>query len=85
MSVSTVGKLLRQRRESGDLSPRYHRCRGKRKILAAHEEKLRELLVRRPDMTLEELRDAIGLGCTIQAVHYALGKSSPEGREALPH
>lgn len=72
VSEFTVRKLLRQRRESGDLAPRYDRCKGKRKILAEHEERLRELLESRPDMTLEELRDGLGLDCTVQAVHYAL-------------
>jgi transposase len=74
VSKFTVSKLLRQRRETGDLAPRYARCSGKRKILAEHERKLRELLEGRADMTLEELRDELGLDCTIQAVHYALGR-----------
>ena len=74
VSVAAVKNLLRQRRETGDIAPRYDRCGGRRKILGEHEAKLRELLSERPDMTLEELRDAAGLDCTVQAVHYALGR-----------
>ena len=72
VSLGTVRKLLAQRRRTGDLSPRYDRCGGRRKILAGDEQKIRELLRARPDATLEELRDGAGLDCTVQAVHYAL-------------
>jgi transposase len=33
---------------------------------------MKEHLERKPDMTLEELRDATGLACTLPAIHYAL-------------
>ncbi len=74
VSAGTVSKLLRQRRETGDLAPLYSNCKGKPKILAADEQRLRELIASKPDMTLTELRDGAGLSCTIQAVHYALGR-----------
>lgn len=74
VSAGTVSKLLRQRRDTGDLAPLYANCKGKPKILAADEQKLRELVAAKPDMTLTELRDGAGLACTIQAVHYALGR-----------
>ena len=74
VSAGTVSKLLRQRRDTGDLSPLYSNCKGKPKILAADEQRLRELVSAKPDMTLTELRDGAGLNCTIQAVHYALGR-----------
>lgn len=72
VSQFTVKKLLKQRRETGCLAPRYGRNGGRRKILAEHQEKLRELLVERPDITLEGMREALELDCTVQAVHYAL-------------
>jgi len=74
VSLGVVKKLLRQWRETGDLSARYDRCGGRRKIFAEHEQRMRELLGQKPDMTLEELRDALGLDCTVQAVHHALGR-----------
>jgi transposase len=33
---------------------------------------LKRLLRENPDLTLEELRDALGVDCTIQAIHYVL-------------
>ncbi len=43
--------------------------------VAVHRQKLlRELLSRKPDLTLEELRRATQVDCTIQAIHYVLEK-----------
>jgi transposase len=33
---------------------------------------MRDLVNKKPDMTLAELRDAVGLNCTLPAIHYAL-------------
>ena len=74
VSLGMVDKLLRQRRLTGDIGSRYHRCGGKAKILDEHREHMRELLEERPDMTLEELRGAVGVDCTVQAIHYVLKK-----------
>jgi transposase len=72
VSLGMVKKLLQQRRHTGDIGPRYHRCGRKPKIVPIHRQKLRELLGRKPDLTLEELRRAAALDCTIQAIHYVL-------------
>lgn len=72
VSQETVRKLFKQWRETGDLRPLFYRCSGKRKILEGHRRKLHELLEDRPDRTLEELREGLGLDCTLQAIHYVL-------------
>ncbi len=72
VSFGMVKKLLRQQRRTGDLRARYHACGSKPKILSHHRAQLRSLLVKKPDMTLQELRDALGLECPIQAIHYVL-------------
>jgi transposase len=72
VSLGMVKKLLQQRRHTGDIACRYHRCGRKPRIVAIHRQKLRELLSRKPDLTLEELRRATQLACTIQAIHYVL-------------
>ena len=72
VSRESVKKLLRQRRELGDITPQFHNCGAKPKITLAHREVLRELLKNNPDMTLEELRENLALDCTIQAIHYVL-------------
>jgi transposase len=74
VSLGMVKKLLQQRRHTGDIGPRYHRCGRKPKIVPAHRQKLQELLERKPDLTLKELRQAIALDCTLQAIHYVLEK-----------
>lgn len=72
VSLGMVKKLLRQRRATGDIAPRYHRCGRKPVILDSHRRQMRLLLAKRPDLTLEEIRAELGLCCTIQAIHYVL-------------
>jgi len=74
VSLGLVKKLLQQRRQTGDIGPRYHRCGRKPKIVQVHQQKFRELLGRKPDLTLAELRQATALNCTLQAIHYVLKK-----------
>lgn len=72
VSLGMVKKLLQQRRRTGDIAPRHRFSGAKPKITPKHEQQLKRLVGQRPDMTLEELRDAIGVNCTVPAVHYAL-------------
>lgn len=72
VSLGMVKKLLQQRRRTGDIAPRHRFSGAKPKITPRHQQQLRRLLKEQPDMTLEELRDAIGVDCTLQAIHYAL-------------
>ena len=73
VSLGMVKKLLQQRRHrGGDISPQHHRSGRKRVILDSHRREMRALLAKQPDLTLEEVRSRIGLGCTIQAIHYVL-------------
>ena len=74
VSLGLVKKLLQQRRRTGDIAPRHHRSGRKPLILPAHHQTMRTLLSRQPDMTLEELRAALALSCTLPAIHYALAK-----------
>lgn len=72
VSLGMVKKLIQQRRHTGDIAPRHHRSGRKPKILSSHRQQMRTLLSRKPDLTLEELREKVGLDCTVVAVHYAL-------------
>ena len=74
VSLGMVKKLLQQRRHTGDIAPRHHRSGRKPKILPAHDQQMRALLGRKPDMTLQELRVDMALNCTLQAIHYALDR-----------
>lgn len=72
VSLGMVKKLLSQRRHTGEIGPLHHRCGRKPKILASHRRQMRTLLGKKPDMTLGELRMALGLECTLPAIHYVL-------------
>ena len=74
VSLGMVKKLLQQRRRTGDLRPRHHLAGRKPLIGSGHQARLRELLARKPDLTLKELRSATGLSCTLPAIHYVLQK-----------
>jgi transposase len=72
VSLGLVKKLLRQRRNTGSLGTRYDRCGRKPLILESHRQQMRTLLRDKPDRTLEELRAALKLECTLPAIYYAL-------------
>jgi transposase len=72
VSLGMVKKLIQQRRHTGSIAPLHHRSGRKPVILASHRQQMRLLLAKQPDLTLEEIRARLGLGCTIQAIHYVL-------------
>ena len=72
VSLGMVKKLLQQRRRTGSLAPRHQYSGRKPLLLPLHRAKLRGFLSKQPDLTLKELRKALKLECTIQAIHYAL-------------
>src|SRR5260221_9552232 len=74
VSLGMVKKLLQQRRRTGEIGALHHRSGRKPRILESHQRTMRELLARKPDMTLLELRAAVSLDCTLPAIHYALAK-----------
>ena len=43
-------------------------------ILPSHRRQIRSLLAKKNDLTLRELRQALGLQCSLQAIHVVLGK-----------
>jgi len=72
VSFGMVKKLLRQRKLLGNVAPLDYRCGGKPKITAEHKERMKDFLLEKPDLTLEELKEKLELDCTIQAIHYVL-------------
>ena len=72
VSLGMVKKLLQQRRDTGDIGPRHRYSGRKPKIMPKHQRHLERLVRKHPDMTLEELRNAIPVECTLQAIHYVL-------------
>jgi len=74
VSLGMVKKLLQQRRRTGDIGPRHHYAGRKPMIVDAHRRRLRALLAKKSDLTLKELRTAMELKCSVQAIHVVLGK-----------
>jgi len=72
--LGMVKKLLQQRRRTGDIAPRHHLAGRKPMIQPVHRSQIRSLLTRKNDLTLRELRQALGHRCSLQAIHVVLGK-----------
>jgi len=72
VSLGMVKKLLQQRKRTGQIGARHAYSGRKPLIVQAHEDKMRLLLGRKPDMTLKELREALDLDCSLPAIHYVL-------------
>jgi len=58
VSRAWVHRLAQRRRETGSLAPR-KQTKFRSRVLAGQEDRLAALITARPDMTLEELRDAL--------------------------
>jgi len=74
VSLGMVKKLLQQRRHCGDIRARHHLAGRKPLIVAEHRAEIGLLLKKKPDLSLQQLREAIGLKCSLQALHVVLGK-----------
>jgi len=74
VSLGMVKKLLQQRRHSGDIRARHHLAGRKPMILLEHRQEMVRLLKVKPDMSLKELKEAMGLKCSLQAIHVVLVK-----------
>ena len=74
VSLGMVKKLLQQRRRTGDIAPRHRLAGRKPMILPSHRRQIRSLLTKKNDLTLRELREALQLRCSLQAIHMVLGK-----------
>ena len=74
VSLGLVKKLLGQRRRTGQIAPLGHRGGRRPKVRQTHLRRLRALVRKQPDLTLEQLRGASGLRCSLVAIHRALVK-----------
>ena len=71
VSESWVRRLKQRRRESGEIVPRSSRnCRQPRWLAVA--DRLQILVEQKPDITLRELREALGDTLSIQTLSRAL-------------
>ena len=72
VSLGMVKKLLVQRKKTGDIAAR-HRFSGRKPLFTRdHRRQLKGLIDQQPDITLEEMREALALSCTLPAIYYVL-------------
>lgn len=71
VSDSWVRRLVQRRRECGETAPR---PMGGKRFEKIDRATLADLVARRPDATLQELREGLGVACAISAIGAALQK-----------
>lgn len=71
VSLSCVVRLLQRWRRTGSVQPKPHRGAA-RKLDAAADARLLELVRQQPDATLAELRDRLGVPCSLMTIARAL-------------
>jgi transposase len=96
VSLSFVTRLLHHYRTTGSLEPKPHGGGRQPALGPAQLKRLRALIRKKPDATLEELRQSLGVACSTMAIVRALRKlkitrkkkvlhaqerDSPEGRQ----
>lgn len=72
VSTSFVEKLQQRRRESGTLEPKPHAGGRRPRLSPEHDERLRAWLAAKPDTTLAELRDKLGLKVHLSTLWHRL-------------
>ena len=72
VSLSCIVRLLQHKRRTGSVQPKPHGGVPPRKLDAAAEARLLELVRDQPDATLAELRDRLGIHCSLMTIARAL-------------
>lgn len=70
VSASAINRLFKQVRETGDMEPKTY-LRGRKPTLTEGDlQVMRELILSRPDITLEEIKREMGLAIGVSAISY---------------
>jgi transposase len=85
VSVSCITRLLQRRREAGSLAPKPHAGGPRPKLTAHDEQRLLALLHQQPDATLTELRDRLGVPCSIMTIARALRRHRITRKKKTPY
>jgi transposase len=72
VSLSFITRLMQHRRQTGELTPKPHGGGHPPSLDEATRQRLRTLLREQPDLTLAELRQRLGLSCSVVAVWRTL-------------
>src|SRR3954469_21283245 len=84
VSVSFITRLLQLHRSTGSLQPKPHGG-GNPAVLSPEDlQQLRELVQKQPDATLEELRQRLGVSCSLMTISRALRKLGLPRKKKIP-
>src|SRR5262245_875975 len=72
VSLSFVRRLVRRRQQTGSLAPKPHGGGRSPALDPDDRQRLRQLLQDQPDATLAELKQRLGLSCSLMAIWRAL-------------
>lgn len=84
VSLSFVSRLLRRRRQTGSLDPEPHGGGHPPALTPEQCETLRQLVQQQPDATLEELRQRLGVACSLAAICRALKALKLPRKKKIP-
>lgn len=85
VNLSTIVRLLQRYRQSGSVQPKPHAGGPTRKLDANAETRLLELVQEQPDATLAELRDRLGVSCSIMTIFRALERNKISRKKKTYH
>lgn len=85
VSLSFVARLLRRRRQTGSLDPKPHGGGHPPALQEADLERGRQAVKEQPDITLEELRQRLGLSCSLTALWRGLRKLDLPRKKKVLH
>ena len=72
VSTNCVANYLRLRQRTGSLSPRPNNGGRAPAVGPDRHDELRRLVAEQPDLTLDEIRQRLGLSCSLAAISRAL-------------
>jgi transposase len=85
VSVSSIVRLLQRKRRTGDVQPAPHAGGPTPKLDAAARARLRALVRDQPDATLAELRDQLGVACSVMTIARALKRDRITRKKKTGH
>src|SRR4051812_9582718 len=85
VSLSFVTRLLHHHRTTGSLEPKPHGGGRQPALGPAQLKQLRALITKKPDATLEELRQSLGVACSTMAIVRALKKLKITRKKKVLH
>lgn len=85
IDLSTIVRLLQRYRRTGSVQPKPHGGGMPPKLDAAAVARLLELVRQQPDATLAELRDRVGIPCSVMTIFRALKRNRISRKKKTRH